>query len=66
MVHEAVDECGGDDRVAEEAARLGWELERIVVVDADLGVAGRDAHTRESYSRSRAPAPQPDRRKGEP
>jgi excisionase family DNA binding protein len=35
--------------IAEEAARLGWESERIVVVDGDLGVSGRDAHARESY-----------------
>ena len=35
--------------IAEEAARLGWEAERIVVVDGDLGVSGRDTHARESY-----------------
>ena len=35
--------------IAEEAARLGWESERIVVVDGDLGVSGRDTHARESY-----------------
>ena len=28
---------------------MGWESERIVVVDGDLGVSGRDAHARESY-----------------
>ena len=35
--------------IAGEAARLGWEAERIVVIDGDLGVSGRDAHARESY-----------------
>jgi len=35
--------------IAGEAARLGWESERIVVVDGDLGVSGRDTHARESY-----------------
>src|SRR5438067_9329861 len=35
--------------IAEEAARLGWESDRIVVVDGDLGVSGRDAHARDSY-----------------
>jgi len=35
--------------IAGEAARLGWESERIVVVDGDLGVSGRDSHARESY-----------------
>ena len=35
--------------IAGEAARLGWESERIVVIDGDLGVSGRDTHARESY-----------------
>jgi excisionase family DNA binding protein len=35
--------------IAGEAARLGWESERIVVVDGDLGVSGRGTHARESY-----------------
>jgi DNA invertase Pin-like site-specific DNA recombinase len=35
--------------LAEEAAKLGWEHERIVVIDGDLGISGRDAHTREGY-----------------
>ena len=34
---------------ADEAAKLGWEAERIVVVDGDLGISGRDAHAREGY-----------------
>ena len=34
---------------ADEAAKLGWEPERIVVVDGDLGISGRDAHAREGY-----------------
>jgi DNA invertase Pin-like site-specific DNA recombinase len=34
--------------LAEEAARLGWEPERILTVDGDLGVSGRDA-PREAY-----------------
>ena len=34
---------------ADEAARLGWEAERIVVVDGDLGISGRDAQAREGY-----------------
>jgi len=37
--------------LAEEAARLGWHAERIVVVDDDLGISGRDAHAREGYKR---------------
>jgi excisionase family DNA binding protein len=35
--------------LAEEAARLGWQAERVVVIDGDLGVSGRDAGPRESY-----------------
>jgi DNA invertase Pin-like site-specific DNA recombinase len=31
--------------LAEEAARLGWEAERIVVVDGDLGISGRFSDT---------------------
>ncbi len=38
--------------IAEEAARLGWESERIVVVDGDLGISGRfsDAQARKGYA----------------
>jgi DNA invertase Pin-like site-specific DNA recombinase len=37
--------------LAEEAARLGWEHERIVVVDGDLGISGRfsDTQARQGY-----------------
>ena len=35
--------------LAEEAARLGWQAERVLVIDGDLGVSGRDAEPRESY-----------------
>ena len=37
--------------LAEEAARLGWEAERVVVLDGDLGISGRfsDAQAREGY-----------------
>jgi DNA invertase Pin-like site-specific DNA recombinase len=35
--------------LAEEAARLGWQAERVAVIDGDLGVSGRDAEPRESY-----------------
>jgi DNA invertase Pin-like site-specific DNA recombinase len=35
--------------LAEEAARLGWEAERILTVDGDLGVSGRDTHARGGY-----------------
>src|SRR3954468_24419185 len=35
--------------LADEAARLGWERERIVVIDCDLGLSGRDAHAREGF-----------------
>jgi len=35
--------------LADEAARLGWEGERIVVIDDDLGMSGRDTHAREGY-----------------
>ena len=35
--------------LADEAAKLGWEHERIVVVDRDLGVSGRDAQAREGF-----------------
>jgi DNA invertase Pin-like site-specific DNA recombinase len=34
---------------ADEAAKLGWERERIVIVDGDLGISGRDAQAREGY-----------------
>jgi DNA invertase Pin-like site-specific DNA recombinase len=35
--------------LADEAARLGWQAERIVVIDGDLGISGRDAQRREGY-----------------
>jgi DNA invertase Pin-like site-specific DNA recombinase len=35
--------------LADEAARLGWERDRIVVVDSDLGLSGRDAQKREGF-----------------
>ena len=35
--------------LAEEAARLGWQGERVLVIDGDLGVSGRDPGSRESY-----------------
>src|SRR4051812_19877066 len=35
--------------LADEAARLGWERERIVVIDCDLGLSGRDAQAREGF-----------------
>lgn len=35
--------------LAEEAARLGWQAERVLVIDGDLGVSGRDAEPRKSY-----------------
>jgi DNA invertase Pin-like site-specific DNA recombinase len=35
--------------LAEEAAGLGWERERIVVIDCDLGRSGRDAHARAGF-----------------
>ena len=40
---------------ADEAAKLGWEAERIVVVDGDLGISGRDAQAREGYKELVAP-----------
>ena len=37
--------------LAEEAVRLGWESERVVVVDGDLGISGRfsDTQARAGY-----------------
>jgi len=35
--------------LAEEAARLGWAPERILTVDGDLGVSGRDTQARGGY-----------------
>jgi excisionase family DNA binding protein len=37
--------------LAEEAARLGWEAERVVVIDGDLGISGRfsDTQARTGY-----------------
>jgi excisionase family DNA binding protein len=35
--------------LADEAANLGWERERIVVVDCDLGLSGRDARGRAGF-----------------
>ena len=37
--------------LAEEAAGLGWEAERIAVIDGDLGISGRfsDAQARKGY-----------------
>ena len=35
--------------LSEEALRLGWDQERILTVDGDLGVSGRDVNGRASY-----------------
>ena len=35
--------------LSEEAVTLGWEPERIMTVDGDLGVSGRDTNRRDSY-----------------
>jgi DNA invertase Pin-like site-specific DNA recombinase len=35
--------------LAEEAARLGWSAEQIVVIDADLGLSGRDGCGRAGF-----------------
>ena len=35
--------------LADRAAELGWEPARILTVDGDLGVSGRDTHRRDSY-----------------
>jgi len=35
--------------LADRAAELGWEPARILTVDGDLGISGRDTHRRESY-----------------
>ena len=35
--------------LADEAAKLGWETQRIVVIDGDLGISGRDTHARAGY-----------------
>ncbi|MBV9195998.1 MAG: recombinase family protein [Solirubrobacterales bacterium] len=35
--------------LAEEAVKLGWEPERVVTIDGDLGVSGRDAGPRGAY-----------------
>jgi hypothetical protein len=35
--------------LADEAAKLGWDRDRIVVVDQDLGLSGRDAQKRERF-----------------
>jgi DNA invertase Pin-like site-specific DNA recombinase len=35
--------------LAEQAVELGWERERILVVDSDLGLSGRDTRTREGF-----------------
>jgi DNA invertase Pin-like site-specific DNA recombinase len=35
--------------LAEEAARMGWEASRILVIDADLGVSGRTASSRAGF-----------------
>lgn len=35
--------------LADRAAQLGWDPQRVLNVDGDLGVSGRDTHRRESY-----------------
>jgi DNA invertase Pin-like site-specific DNA recombinase len=35
--------------LAEEAARLGWEATKIVVIDADLGRSGRSGSARSGF-----------------
>src|SRR3954468_13953532 len=35
--------------LVDEAAGLGWERERIVVIDCDLGLSGRDTHARAGF-----------------
>ncbi len=36
--------------LADEAVRLGWERERVVVIDSDLGVSGRTAAGRVGFT----------------
>jgi excisionase family DNA binding protein len=36
--------------LADEAGRLGWERERIIVIDSDLGVSGRTAAARAGFT----------------
>ena len=35
--------------LAEEAVKLGWEAERVLTVDGDLGLSGRDTQARGAY-----------------
>ena len=35
--------------LADKAAQLGWEPERVLVVDGDLGISGRGVHARTAY-----------------
>ena len=35
--------------LADRAAQLGWEPERVLVIDGDLGISGRSVHAREAY-----------------
>ena len=35
--------------LGDRAAELGWESGRVLTVDGDLGVSGRDTHRRDSY-----------------
>jgi len=35
--------------LADHAAELGWEPGRILTIDGDLGITGRDTHRRDSY-----------------
>ena len=49
QVRENTESTARQYALADEAARLGWEAQKILVIDADLGLSGRSASTRAGF-----------------
>lgn len=49
QVRENTESTARQYALANEAARLGWEASRILVIDADLGLSGRSAWARAGF-----------------
>jgi len=49
QVRENTESTARQYALAHEAARLGWEASKVLVIDADLGLSGRSASTRAGF-----------------
>jgi len=49
QVRENTESTARQYALANEAARLGWEASKVLIIDADLGLSGRSASTRAGF-----------------